>query len=134
MDLNLPETVGICWTASPRHSPSEHNIHKYSLADINAAISLMKDAIKAADMSEVFRADRLAQLGAALHIRFGAYSGSMKDLNDAVAYLLESAETVKIWHPDCAVFYGNLASEISTRFEATGGLEDLDRAIDIDQG
>ncbi|MFF7174775.1 CHAT domain-containing tetratricopeptide repeat protein [Streptomyces pseudovenezuelae] len=74
------------------------------------------------------RPGRLTNLGHALQARFGR-TGSLEDLDTAIAAMQEALETAPASHPDRAMMLSNSGDALRLRFEQTGSLEDLDTAI-----
>jgi hypothetical protein len=55
--------------------------------------------------------------------------GSRKDLDRAVAIMERAIESTPDGHPDLATHLNNLGNALKSRFEHTGSIEDLNRAI-----
>ena len=98
-----------------------------SLEDLNRAIVVQEEALTLLAVGDPERPSVLNNLGNAYRSQFEA-TGEPICLKKAVTALEESVNTTSI--PD-ASRYKNLASALHCRYEKTGSIEDLDRAIHV---
>ena len=100
------------------------------LADLEQAISLLREAVASVPPGHPDRAAMLSNLAAGLRARFGG-SGDLADLEQAISLLREAVASVPPGHPDRAAMLSNLAAGLRARFGGSGDLADLEQAISL---
>ncbi|KAF2174672.1 hypothetical protein K469DRAFT_756644 [Zopfia rhizophila CBS 207.26] len=111
-----------------------------SMEDLNRAVDVADMAVNATPQDHPNRAAVLNNLGNRLGMRFER-TGLMEDLNRAVDVADMAVNATPQDHPDQAAVLNNLGNwlgmlntlgnRLRTRFERTGLMEDLNRAVDV---
>ncbi|KAK8115636.1 hypothetical protein PG984_012138 [Apiospora sp. TS-2023a] len=118
---SLDSTASECVEKYPRNG---------SMDELNRAIPLAEQAVKATPEDHPELAGRLSNLAATIGKRFSR-TGSMDDLNRAVQLVEQAVKATPEDHSDLAVRLGNLGLWLVNRFLRTGNMEDLNRAIQL---
>ena len=122
-----PTAPSTCPTSA---SPCEARFERTGdLADLDAAIDLLRQAVAASPADHPDRARYLSNLGVALRARFER-TGDRADLDAAVDAGRQAVAASPADHPDRALYLSNLGAALQIRFERTGDRADLDAAID----
>ncbi|KAH6603228.1 hypothetical protein Trco_008003 [Trichoderma cornu-damae] len=114
-------------------------LHSDSIDDINRAISLTDKAVDGTPCGHADRASYLEHLGTYLSLRF-SQTWSMADLDRAISVVGEAVDVVSRHsdnnnnnnnNPKRASYLSSLGSYLAQRFEQTGSMADLNRAISV---
>ncbi|MFK0046406.1 CHAT domain-containing protein [Streptomyces sp. NPDC090741] len=100
-----------------------------ALADLNAAIDRLQEAVRVVPADHPQRARYLSNLGNMLRARF-ARLDDIGDLDAAIEVGRKAVDTAPATHLDRAMFLSNLGGALQLRFGRLGVLADLDAAID----
>ena len=100
------------------------------LADLDAAIDLLRQAVATAPPGHPGHAMCLSNLGGALRTRF-ARTGELADLDAAINAGRQAVAATLPGHPDRAMYLSNLGAALWARFERSGDLADLNTAVDM---
>ncbi|KAE8168526.1 CHAT domain-containing protein [Aspergillus tamarii] len=136
------EAIRLTPPEHPRYSELLHNLSLHledrfrryrDVADLDKAIKLQENAIAAGDIDDPRLVTYRDQLGVLLCLRY--------DLNDDISILENAIELAQeVLHstcneigPDRAQYLSHMAACMGRRFERTGNVADLERAIHIEE-
>ncbi|KAH8796745.1 CHAT domain-containing protein [Hyaloscypha finlandica] len=91
-----------------------------SIDDLNRAIEYIEIAVDATPQDYPIRAACLSNLG-----------NWLDDLNRAIKYIDMAVDTIPQDYPNRATYLSNLGNRLVTRFDQTGSMDDLNRALSL---
>ena len=98
------------------------------MADLDAAIAYLREAVQGTPVGHPHRAERLSNLGGALRQWFW-HTDAEADLDAAVTHFREAVHTTPVGYPGRAMLLSNLGSALQERSRRIGAEADLDAAI-----
>ncbi|KAL3431623.1 hypothetical protein BDV09DRAFT_206503 [Aspergillus tetrazonus] len=103
-----------------------------ALADLEEAIQVWREAVRAAPVNHPEHAMYLDKLAGQLGVRYSR-TGALADLDESIQLEREAVNTTPEDHPDHAMFLDNLGIQLRVRYSRTGALADLEESIQLGQ-